>query len=62
MTAQRSSIGQFQKLYDELRAYSENFFKYYRMSLASFDELLQQIVTTSYKLQRYQFSESHYCS
>nr|CAH7719683.1 unnamed protein product [Callosobruchus chinensis] len=43
MTAQRSSKGHFQKLYDNLRAHPENFFKYYQMSLASFDELLQLI-------------------
>nr|CAH7732392.1 unnamed protein product [Callosobruchus chinensis] len=45
MTAQRSSKGQFQKLYDDLRAYSEIFFKYYRMSVASFDELLRPHIT-----------------
>nr|CAH7756719.1 unnamed protein product [Callosobruchus chinensis] len=43
MTAQRSSKGQFQKLYDDLRAHPENFFKYYRMSVARFDELSQLI-------------------
>nr|CAH7725653.1 unnamed protein product [Callosobruchus chinensis] len=43
MTAQRSSKGQFQKLYDDLRVHPENFFKYYWMRVASFDELLQLI-------------------
>nr|CAH7716326.1 unnamed protein product [Callosobruchus chinensis] len=43
MTAQRSSKEQFQKLYDDLRVHPEIFFKYYRMSVASFDELLQLI-------------------
>nr|CAH7733755.1 unnamed protein product [Callosobruchus chinensis] len=43
MTAQRSSKGQFQKLYEDLRAHPEIFFKYYRMSVASFDDHLQLI-------------------
>nr|CAH7767442.1 unnamed protein product [Callosobruchus chinensis] len=44
MTAQRSSKGQFKKLHDDLRAHPEIFFKYYRMSVASFDGLLQLIL------------------
>lgn len=43
LTTQRSEKGQFHKLYADLRSHPVKFFKYYRMSLKTFDELLELI-------------------
>jgi hypothetical protein len=43
ITSQRLVKGQFHKLYEDLRAYPEKCFIYYRMSVTSFDELLDLI-------------------
>lgn len=43
ITSQRLVKGQFYKLYSDLRAHPDKFFNYYRMSVNSFDELLNLI-------------------
>ena len=35
--------GRFLKFYNDIRLYPEKFFIYYRMSIKSFDELLQKV-------------------
>ncbi|XP_041440886.1 protein ALP1-like [Xenopus laevis] len=45
LTDQRLRNGQFHVLYGELRNYPDKFFKYFRMSIASFDELLSIVKT-----------------
>jgi hypothetical protein len=43
LTTQRLLKGQFHKLYENLRSHPEKFFKYYRMSISSFDEILKLV-------------------
>jgi hypothetical protein len=43
LTTQRLLKGQFHKLYENLRSHPDKFFKYYRMSISSFDELLKLV-------------------
>lgn len=39
----RENSGKFFKFYNDLRKYPEKFFDYYRMTINSFDELLQNV-------------------
>jgi hypothetical protein len=43
LTTQRLLKGQFHELYENLRSHPDKFFKYYRMSISSFDELLKLV-------------------
>jgi len=43
LTSQRLLKGQFYKLHNELRSYPDKFFNFYRMSVKSFDNLLNLI-------------------
>ncbi|KDR11682.1 hypothetical protein L798_14566, partial [Zootermopsis nevadensis] len=43
MFLERSTKGAFHLLYDDLRKHDEKFFNYTRMSVKSFDQLLQLI-------------------
>ncbi|CAI6374003.1 unnamed protein product [Macrosiphum euphorbiae] len=43
ITSQRLLKGQFYKLHNELRSYPVKFFNFYRMSVKSFDDLLNLI-------------------
>jgi hypothetical protein len=39
----RETSGRFIKFYNDIRLYPEKFFNYYRMSIKTFDELLQKV-------------------
>jgi len=40
---EREESNKFNMFYENIRCYSENFIEYYRMSISSFDELLEKI-------------------
>lgn len=41
MNKDREVSGRFSKFYNDIRQFSPKFFEYYRISISSFDELLQ---------------------
>lgn len=43
INSSREELGQFDVFYENIRRYPEKFFEYFRMSIASFDELLHKI-------------------
>jgi hypothetical protein len=43
LTTQRLFKGQFHKLYENLRSHPDKLFKYYQMSISSFDQLLNLV-------------------
>ena len=47
--AERESSERFNKFYENIKLYDEKFYEYYRMSKASFDELLEIIKPHIYK-------------
>ncbi|KAL4130985.1 hypothetical protein QTP88_008345 [Uroleucon formosanum] len=47
MNMKRIQEGQFQVTFMTLRAHLEEFFKYYRMSVTTFDELVQAVQDTA---------------
>lgn len=43
INSDREESNKFNIFYENIRCYSENFFEYYKMSISSFDELLEKI-------------------
>ncbi|XP_022163932.1 uncharacterized protein LOC111029281 [Myzus persicae] len=43
INSNRESSGQFDSFYENIRCYPDKFLEYYRMSITTFDELLEKI-------------------